>query len=83
MGLHLVGAMQAEEMSSDNYWSEGRVDVIVPMCGFVYEKDAFNVKMTLRNSIYLTKLCHLVFSIIFKHTVSFQKKAIKENCLAT
>lgn len=42
--------------------------------GVAYERDAFNVKMTLRNSIYLTKL--FVFSVIFKHVISFQKKAI-------
>ena len=27
--------------------------------GLLCEKDAFNVKMTLRNSVYLTKLCLL------------------------
>lgn len=41
-----------------------------------------NVKITSRNNIYLAKLSCLVLSIILKYIIDFQKKAIKENCLA-
>lgn len=52
----LVGGMQAKELSSLNYWSVGRIGIITQIWGLVYEKDAFNVKITLRNNIYLSKL---------------------------
>lgn len=40
----------AKEMLSGICRSEGRLGVIVQMQGLVYEKDAFNVKMTLENN---------------------------------
>lgn len=43
-------AWLAKKMSSGICRSEGRLGVIVHMQGLMYEKDAFNVKMTLRNN---------------------------------
>lgn len=50
-----VGGMQVKELPSLSYWSEGRIGVIVQIWGLVYEIDA--LKITLRNCMYLTKLC--------------------------
>lgn len=40
----------AKEMSSGICRSEGSLGITVQMQGLVYEKDAFTVKMTLRNN---------------------------------
>lgn len=56
-----VGGMQVKELPSLSYWSEGRIGVIVQIWGLVYEIDA--LKITLRNYMYLTKLCFVQSSL--------------------
>lgn len=45
-----VSVWLTKEMSSGIRRSEGKLGVIVQLQGLVYEKDAFNVKITLRNN---------------------------------
>lgn len=50
--------------------------------GLVYEKVIFYVKITIISNIYLSRQFCLIFFIMFKRILHFQKKAIKENYLA-
>lgn len=54
--------------------------IIVQIWGMAYEEDAFNITIILKNNMW-QNFC-LILSIMFKHIISFQKKAVKENYLA-